>query len=541
MTTDLASIPREGPTGGGEPRRTFRTRLAESTSFVRIVELVTTRGPLTGPNPSRVIALASGLAQLGSVDVLSITDNAGGHPTLAAEALGQMLRERNQEVMVHLSCKDSNRNGLESRSWALASAGFENLLCLSGDYPSGGYSGGAKPVFDLDSVALLEMLKEMNQGLRTAGSRKGETTVLPLTHFFLGAAVSPFKQQERELLPQFYKLARKIAAGAEFIITQVGYDSRKLQELQRYCALKQLAVPLIANVYVLSVATARFFHRRLVPGVVVSDALLALAEKQAEAPDKGKTFFRELAAQQIAIARGLGFRGAYLAGQLKAEEFQAIFALADSYGPDDWKAFARGIQFPQPDEFYLFEPDPSTGLSSGELNQTYLASLTPESRRALRAKISMSYKLDRFVHDHVFTPGTPAYALARGFYERIDASPSTKRSMHRLEQAIKGPLFNCQDCCDCSLPDIAYLCPESQCVKNQRNGPCGGSREGTCEVPPRPCIWARAYDRLKPYGEEEHLLDRPTVIKDGSLRSTCGWANYFLERDHHARKPNEEG
>jgi len=292
MNTDLVVPSREGPPNGVEPIRALRARLAESTSFVRIVELVTTRGTLSDTNSSRVNALASGLAELGTVDALSITDNAGGHPALAPETLGLKLRERNQEVIIHLSCKDLNRNGLESRAWSLASAGLENLLCVSGDYPAGGYSGRAKPVFDLDSVALLDMLDEMNQGVWTTPGRTGEATGLPRTHFFLGAAVSPFKQQERELLPQLCKLARKVAVGAKFIITQVGYDSRKLHELQQYCALREIDVPLIANVYVLSAPTARSFHRRMVPGVVVNDTLLALAEKQAASPDRARNSFR---------------------------------------------------------------------------------------------------------------------------------------------------------------------------------------------------------------------------------------------------------
>jgi len=225
---------------------------------------------------------------------------------------------------------------------------------------------------------------------------------------------------------------------------------------------------------------------------------------------------------------------------LKAEEFHAIFALADSYGRDDWKTFARDIQFPQPNEFYLFEPDPATGLSSGELNRTYVASLRPASRRMLRSRIARSYKVNRFVHDHVFSKGTPGYALARQLYERIDNAPLAKRWLHLLEQAVKVPLFTCQDCGDCSLPDIAYLCPESQCRKNQRNGPCGGSREGDCEIAKRPCIWARAYDRLKAYSAEAQMLDRPTVVTDGSLQATSGWANYFLGRDHQRRRPREE-
>ena len=104
-----------------------------------------------------------------------------------------------------------------------------------------------------------------------------------------------------------------------------------------------------------------------------------------------------------------------------------------------------------------------------------------------------------------------------------------------LEQAVKVPLYDCRDCGDCSLPDVAYLCPESQCPKGERNGPCGGSRDGICEVLPRRCVWVRAYERLKPYGEELAMLERPPVIVDNRLRRTSAWANTFLERDHFAK------
>jgi methylenetetrahydrofolate reductase (NADPH) len=111
--------------------------------------------------------------------------------------------------------------------------------------------------------------------------------------------------------------------------------------------------------------------------------------------------------------------------------------------------------------------------------------------------------------------------------------------LHLVEQAAKVPMFGCRDCGDCSLPDIAYLCPESQCVKNQRNGPCGGTRQGKCEIGEKDCIWALAYDRLKVYGEEERMLEGPAVIKDNALRGTSAWGNTFLGRDHHARLATE--
>ena len=72
-------------------------------------------------------------------------------------------------------------------------------------------------------------------------------------------------------------------------------------------------------------------------------------------------------------------------------------------------------------------------------------------------------------------------------------------------------------------------------MKNQRNGPCGGTRFGKCEIGEKDCIWARAYERLKPFGEEEDILERPVVFKNAALKGTSAWGNTFLGRDHHAK------
>ena len=77
-------------------------------------------------------------------------------------------------------------------------------------------------------------------------------------------------------------------------------------------------------------------------------------------------------------------------------------------------------------------------------------------------------------------------------------------------------------------------------MKNQRNGPCGGTRDGRCEVGDKECIWARAYDRLKACGEEEEMLHRSVVYRDDSLVGTSAWANTFMERDHHGRTRRTE-
>jgi len=139
----------------------------------------------------------------------------------------------------------------------------------------------------------------------------------------------------------------------------------------------------------------------------------------------------------------------------------------------------------------------------------------------------------------VFTEGTIGFKAGSAIYSQVEKSKKLTGVAHALEQISKVPVYHCRDCGDCSLPDVGYLCPESQCVKNQRNGPCGGTRDGQCEVLDQECIWLRAYDRLKPYDQEQTMLQRPVVFRDASLRNTSAWMNTFLKRDHHGKNnPN---
>ena len=139
-------------------------------------EIVTSRGLITESRASSVLSLARELGEHPRVDVLSITDNPGGNAMLSADTLGTDLIHRGQEVIIHLACKDWNRNALESRGWKLSSEGFHNVLALSGDYPIAGYKGAAAPVFDIDSVGLLRMFSDMNEGRRRRSDRSGRPT-----------------------------------------------------------------------------------------------------------------------------------------------------------------------------------------------------------------------------------------------------------------------------------------------------------------------------------------------------------------------------
>ena len=517
---------------------TFREMLGNG-RFRYGAELVSTRGIPEPGERHKLIELGEALVADRRIAWISITDNPGGNPMLPPDWIAQKLAAHRNRIVIHLTCKDLNRNGIESAAWRYAIEGFDNILALSGDYPVTGYGGLARPVFDLDSVSLIALLKAMNDGLEVP-KPNGKLERLPKTNFFIGCAVSPFKRHERELMPQYFKLARKIHCGAEWVIVQLGYDMRKCYDLKLFLDWAQVQAPLIGNVYVLNKTVAGLFHKNKIPGCVVSDKLYELVEKYAAGPDKGRAFFLELAAKQLAVFKGMGFAGGYLGGMHKADAFAQVIELAEKFGENDWKTFAKDIQFPKPDEFYLFEQDPETGLGDiARLNRAYCESLLhpPKSRH-----VTVGYQITRRVHEKAFTPGEGVFPALQKLYGRLEKNGDNLalRALHTIERVSKEMVFGCKDCGDCSLPETAYLCPRKSCSKTGRNGPCGGSSDGRCELDDKECLWARAYERLKYYGEAGHMLDGPAVFYNASLDGTSSWANTFRGRDHHRAAPVEK-
>ena len=105
---------------------------------------------------------------------------------------------------------------------------------------------------------------------------------------------------------------------------------------------------------------ARAFHRGKIPGVVVTDELLALAERHGASPDKGRAFFVDQAAKHVAVARGLGFNGVYLGGHMPASTFAEILDRGRRVRDATTGGRSRAeIHYPLADEFYFFEPDPA--------------------------------------------------------------------------------------------------------------------------------------------------------------------------------------
>lgn len=515
----------------------LRNILGSEKAFPVGVELVSTRGAMSQSETRRVRELGDVLTHNPAVDWVSITDNAGGNPQLAPIALGTPILYAGKEVVIHLTCKDLNRHGLESQLWLLASQGFHNVLAMTGDYPMESFHGRAKPVFDIDSVALLEMITQMNAGIEVVGKKpESASRRLDGTHFHAGAVTSSFKAQENTLLPQFYKLEKKIAGGAKFIINQIGFDTRKSHELLAYLQWRGLGnIPLIGNVYLLSLPVAGLFHRRKIPGIVLTDALLEICKQQAASPDNGRGFFIEFAAKQVAIYRGLGYRAVYLGGVHSPKDLEEILEIERTFAPEDWREFASEIGFSRQGEFFLFEPDGDTGLCQpGVANPEWTKSL---NRKERSHHVTPLYFLSKAFHSLMFEQGRGLAPMGAKLCASANDPLQGPSWLRTLERVSKSLLYQCHDCGDCSLAETAFLCPESQCAKNQRNGPCGGTRDGLCEVHNYECIWARAYDRMKYEGRSPELLGHAPVVQNQGLRDTSAWANFWLGRDHTA-KPN---
>jgi methylenetetrahydrofolate reductase (NADPH) len=361
----------------------------------------------------------------------------------------------------------------------------------------------------------------MNRGLENQAANA--ITYQQPSGFLAGGVVSPFKAAESELLVQYFKLKKKIAHGASFIVTQLGFDARKFHEVLQFAKSYNSDIPVIGNIYILPFGTGKMMNSNQLPGCVVSDKLLAELDQERTAEDKGVSARLLRAAKMYAFMKGIGFDGVHLGGHnIKYEQVRYIIDKGEELSAD-WMNLISEFDYPQPNGFYYFEKDPNTGLNTNRpVNRTSLPADYP---------VGINYRLMRFLHHTFFTPDKNLFPPMSRYYNRVE-----NPRKHALEHIIKVIGNGCQDCGDCALLDMAYMCPMSECPKNQRNGACGGSYNGWCEVYPneKKCIWVKAYSMLKAYNEEGELDNSYLPPVNWDLYQTSAWYNYYTGRDHSA-------
>jgi len=227
----------------------------------------------------------------GRVAAVNVTDQQSAVMRLGSLAVCHLLKDVEIEPIFQITCRDRNRIAIQSDLLSAYILGVENVLCLTGDYVTLGDHPQAKPVFDLDSVSLLQAAVQLQQGKDLAGK---ELDGVP--KFFLGATVTP---GANPLEPQIIKMEKKVKAGAQFFQTQGVYEPRKFEEFMG--AVKHLNVPVLAGIILLKSAGMARFMNKNVAGVHVPDNFIDEMEKAENRVDKSI----EIAARLINELKGL--------------------------------------------------------------------------------------------------------------------------------------------------------------------------------------------------------------------------------------------
>jgi methylenetetrahydrofolate reductase (NADPH) len=227
----------------------------------------------------------------------------------------------------------------------------------------------------------------------------------------------------------------------------------------------------------------------------------------------------ERAARLGAVLKGLGYRGVHIAGIHR--KFETVRLILDrmSHIENRWKDFLK--DFSVGDKSY--GPKKKEG---GSLRRKLSAG-------GISSRDRMHFRLLKAIHRLFFNFDTTWARPLHSVAQMMDRKVAGKFLVHLLEDPAKYLLLNCKRCGDCAIQHVAFLCPESQCPKHIRNGACGGSRGGFCEVfPDRKCVWFRAWERLSEARELDQMVVSCIPPRLWELDGTSSWLNFHLKRDH---------
>lgn len=501
----------------------LRSALSER-RFVCSAELVLGRDH-TVPEAEAFVRDAS--QEPGGIKVISLTDLPSGGPALPPEAFAPFVIEHGLTPVPHLTGKDGNRSFIEARLHGLARVGAENVLALTGDIQHRGFQGKAKRVYDLDSVLILWLVQALSEGISyQVGPRSVQTTPF---NFFPGAVVSPYKCNEPDQMMQLYKLELKILLGARFVITQLGFNLRKLYELKQYLEREGMGhVPVLANIYVPTATIAKMMRAGDISGCVVPEEVIQRlkGEKKAQRLER--------AALMVAAVRDLGFAGAHIGGfGLTHRDFLHILDLSAEIG-GSWRDRLDELVYREPDEFYLL-PQGADGLSDPKASYNTSGSVSGPG---------IKQRFGQTAHDHLVSDDS---AIGRFLQSRLAADGDTSAGQRGIWHHLLGAstvyrkaALGCMSCGDCIQDHLHYAgCTMSKCYKELRNGPCGGSRvDGTCESDPElRCIWNTVYETTLAAGSDPHKFATMLIPpRDWCLDQTNAMANRILGLDNACRR-----
>ncbi len=269
----------------------FGRKLARG-EFVATVEVA----PPRGLNPAKVLAGARLLKEAG-VDAVDVTDSARARLSMSPIATCALIQQQvGIEAIIHLTTRDRSLMGLQADLLGAHALGLRNVLALTGDPPSLGNYPNSTAVYDVDSVGLIGILKQMNEGVDIGGNAIGAPA-----GFTIACAVDPTRD---DLVEEARRLKRKIAAGAHFVMAQPIFELETwLRFLDIYGPIE---IPVLLGVLPLkSSRHAEFLHNE-VPGITVPDWVRArMASSGNDGQHTGSTLAQELIIKAKDLVQGI--------------------------------------------------------------------------------------------------------------------------------------------------------------------------------------------------------------------------------------------
>nr|WP_106781466.1 bifunctional homocysteine S-methyltransferase/methylenetetrahydrofolate reductase [Lysinibacillus timonensis] len=221
---------------------------------------------LDTPRHLEVEAFVQGAKTLygNGADIIMMADNSLASPRVSNIAMGAILKQHGIRSMPHITCRDRNLIGLQSHLMGLNALGLHDVLAVTGDPTKVGDFPGATSVYDVSSMELISLIKQLNEGISFSGK-----ALRKKANFSVAAAFNP---NVRVLDRSVARLEKKIEHGADYFISQPVYSKEKIVEI--YEATKHLQTPIYLGIMPLtSFRSAEFLHHE-VPGIKLSDEVL---------------------------------------------------------------------------------------------------------------------------------------------------------------------------------------------------------------------------------------------------------------------------
>jgi homocysteine S-methyltransferase len=261
--------------------------LLSEKKFITLVEVI----PPKGINCMKEIEGAQWLSQLG-VHAINVYDSPRASARMSAQSLCiQIQQQTGIETVLHYTCRDRNILSIQSDLLGASSIGLKNILCLTGDPPELGNYPDATAVFDVDSIGLVNIVRQLNHGLDVGGNAIGVST-----NFTIGVAANPGAPDIEHELRRF---AYKVEAGAEYAITQPVFDLRLLENfLER---IREHRIPVIAGIWPLTSLRNAELMKNDQRVSMPEEIMLRMA--QADSPDAAREEGIKIAQEMLAAVR----------------------------------------------------------------------------------------------------------------------------------------------------------------------------------------------------------------------------------------------